>query len=84
MNKQERINKSNRTLNIILCILLLLSVIWWVIDEEKDNIREKTLTNIIVEYQCYIEGDCEGSSYQGLLPTIAQLNSEVRACRNGN
>lgn len=51
MNKSNEIYNQDRTLNIILAILLIISVIGWVIDESNDNIRENQYKGLIAEYQ---------------------------------
>lgn len=83
MNKQnqQKIIKHDRYINIILAIMLLVSIIWWVVDEEKDNQKERILTQGILEYQAYVEGS---DKYIGLLPTVTKLYNELQECQNAN
>lgn len=65
----------DRTFNIILAVLLIISVIGWVIDEEKDNLREGQLKQIIVEYE---------GRYVTMVNGANELYTSLKECRAKN
>lgn len=65
----------DRTFNIILAVLLIISVIGWVIDEEKDNLREGQLKQIIVEYE---------GRYVVMVNGANELYTSLKECRAEN
>lgn len=72
---KERIIKEGRWINIVLAILLILSVIGWVIDEERDNLREGQLKQVIVDYEGRYVVMAEGAN---------RLYSSLKECRREN
>lgn len=65
----------DRTFNIILAVLLIISIIGWVIDEEKDNLREGQLKQIIVEYE---------GRYVVMVNGANELYTSLKECRAEN
>ena len=66
---------NDRTFNIILALLLIISVIGWVIDEEKDNLMEGQLKQIIVEYE---------GRYVVMVNGANELYTSLKECRADN
>lgn len=72
---KDTIIKENRTINIILAILLILIFIWWVIDESNDHIRESQYKQLIADYE---------SRYVSMANGGTQLYRMLRECRAEN
>lgn len=74
MNSSKETHKSDRTLNIILAVLLIISVIGWVFDEGKDILRENQYKQLIADYE---------SRYVTMANGGTELYRMLQECRNG-
>lgn len=69
---KEKIIREGRWINIVIAILLILSIIGWVIDEEKDNLREGQLKQQIFDYE---------SRYVAMVDGANRLYTSLKECR---
>lgn len=72
MDKKQTQTSQQRTFNIVVAILLIISVIWWVIDEERDNLREGQLKVMIIDYE---------SRYVTMVDGANRLYTSLKECR---
>lgn len=78
MNK-DKIIIEVRTINIILAILLILSVVGWTFDESKDYAREKQYKSLIGDYEArYVSMANAGTAlYRQLSQCLARENERT-------